>query len=204
MRNECESKLRLLETAQGLLWRSSYGAVSVDDICQAADVRKGSFYHFFKSKAELAAASLDAGWEETRLHFDKIFSPQDPPLERIEAYFDYVIEGQAALKKKHGHVLGCCYGSIGSELSTQDDHIRTKVMEMSERKCRYLESAIRDAQREKLISSTDDPADLARDLYAFMSGRIQQAKIENSLAPLARIKEGALRLLGARPVSAAV
>jgi TetR/AcrR family transcriptional repressor of nem operon len=204
MRGECDSKLRLLETAQDLLWRSSYGSVSVDDICQAADVRKGSFYHFFKSKAELAAASLDSTWEEMRAQYDQIFSPQNPPLERIEKYFDYVIEGQCRLKKKHGHVLGCCYGSIGSELSTQDDHIRQKVMDMTERKCRYLESAIRDAQREKLIASEDDPAELARDLYAFMSGRIQQAKIENSLVPLDRVKEGAFRLLGAAAAPATV
>ena len=37
----------------------SYQAVGVDELCQAADVRKGSFYHYFSSKSELAKAVID-------------------------------------------------------------------------------------------------------------------------------------------------
>ena len=50
MKPESESKRKLLEAAIDLIWKSSYGAVSVDDICAKAGVNKGSFYYAFKSK----------------------------------------------------------------------------------------------------------------------------------------------------------
>ncbi|MCW2286501.1 AcrR family transcriptional regulator, partial [Rhodoblastus acidophilus] len=61
-----ETKRRLIAAALELIWRSSYGSVSVDDICKAADVRKGSFYHFFPSKADLAVAAMDHADKELR------------------------------------------------------------------------------------------------------------------------------------------
>lgn len=42
-RSPTKTKTRLLETANELIWKSSYGSVSVDDICTASGVNKGSF-----------------------------------------------------------------------------------------------------------------------------------------------------------------
>ena len=42
-------KERLTEAALDLIWHNSYGATSVDAICERAGAAKGSFYYFFKS-----------------------------------------------------------------------------------------------------------------------------------------------------------
>ena len=57
-----DMKERLTEAAMGLIWENSYGATSVDAICERAGAKKGSFYYFFKSKSELAAAALEGDW----------------------------------------------------------------------------------------------------------------------------------------------
>ena len=44
-------KARLTEAAMDLIWHNSYGATSVDAICERAGAKKGSFYYFFKSKS---------------------------------------------------------------------------------------------------------------------------------------------------------
>ena len=49
---------RLKDAAIALMWEESYGAVTIDDICRRADVKKGSFYYFFDSKADLAATAF--------------------------------------------------------------------------------------------------------------------------------------------------
>src|SRR5271157_5410933 len=91
----CDSKLRLLETAHGLIWRQSYGSVGVDQICEQSRVKKGSFYHFFRSKSELAVAAYEYYWEQrSRLTLDGIFSAQTPPLERLDAYFENIRRNQ--------------------------------------------------------------------------------------------------------------
>src|SRR3954463_9547729 len=95
-----DAKEKLMDAAQSLIWESSYGTTSVDDICAKADVRKGSFYHFFKSKAELEVAALEADWRGKQQRYNEIFSPTVPPLERLAHFFDFVYEKQGALQKE--------------------------------------------------------------------------------------------------------
>src|SRR5262245_2858851 len=78
-----DARPRLLDATIELVWRESYGAVSVDAICERAGVKKGSFYHFFDSKSALVAEALTHHWETLRPSYDQIFSPTVAPLERL-------------------------------------------------------------------------------------------------------------------------
>ena len=66
-----DAKDRLLDAAIKLVWRNSYGAVSVEDICHEAGVKKGSFYHFFPGKNELVAAAFRQYWVDLRPELDE-------------------------------------------------------------------------------------------------------------------------------------
>src|ERR1700759_3609440 len=88
-----DMKDRLTDAAVELMWENSYGTTSVDSICERAGAKKGSFYYFFKSKSELAAAALAAEWAKKRVQMDADFSPRGPPLERFERYFASVHDG---------------------------------------------------------------------------------------------------------------
>src|ERR1700740_3293302 len=136
-----DMKQRLTDAAMDLIWENSYGTTSVDAICERAGAKKGSFYYFFKSKSELAAAALEAEWDKRKLDMDKLFSPTVPPVERFERYFDYVHDHQAERQKKCGSVLGCPLLSLGSEVSTQDQVLRDKVDQLLDRKISYFVSA---------------------------------------------------------------
>src|SRR5277367_1687751 len=89
---------RLLQVAFELIWQQSYGSVSVDDICDRAKVKKGSFYYFFPSKSDLAVAAYEEHWQQKRPVYDQTFSSQVPPLERIENYCRQMYEGQKERK----------------------------------------------------------------------------------------------------------
>src|SRR5580693_9529962 len=84
MKKKSETKEKLLQVGFDLIWDSSYGSVSVDDICKRAGINKGSFYHFFPSKADLVVEAYEEHWKEKRPMMDRIFSPQSPPLERLQ------------------------------------------------------------------------------------------------------------------------
>jgi len=146
-----------------LMWRNSYGTTSVDAICDKAGAKKGSFYYFFKSKSELAAAALEADWNKKKAEMDTIFSPTVPPLERLDRYFDFVHDRLAELQKKCGSILGCPFVSVGSEVSTQDQIVRETIDRIMDRKMSYFISAVRDATAQGLID-TPDPAAKARAL----------------------------------------
>src|SRR5688572_30426488 len=188
---------RLMHAATELIWENSYGATSVDDICKAAGVKKGSFYHFFKSKSELAIAALEADWKKKRPTLDEIFSPTIPPLERLANYFDFVAQRQEAARCECGSVLGCPVFSLGCEISTQDREISAKIREILDRHVKYFESAIRDAHAQGEIVAPD-PQTRAKMLFAFFQGTMVQARIRNEPRLLQELKSGALEFLGAR------
>ena len=192
----CDSKLRLLQTAHQLIWRQSYGSVGVDQICEQSRVKKGSFYHFFRSKSELTVAAYEFHWEQVRLVLDRIFSTQIPPMERLEAYFAHIRRNQTEHLEKNGRVLGCPFASLGSELSTQDEAIRLMAQQISARKRDYLESTLSDAMETGDLPM-QDPKLLAQELHFFIVGLIQEAKISNDLAVLDRMESGAYRIIGA-------
>jgi TetR/AcrR family transcriptional repressor of nem operon len=192
----CDSKLRLLQTAHQLIWRQSYGSVGVDQICEQSRVKKGSFYHFFRSKSELTVAAYEFHWDQVRLVLDRIFSAQIPPMERLEAYFAHIRRNQTEHLEKNGRVLGCPFASLGSELSTQDEAIRLMAQQISARKRDYLESTLSDAMETGDLPM-QDPKLLAQELHFFIVGLIQEAKISNDLAVLDRMESGAYRIIGA-------
>lgn len=191
-----DAKERLLAAALDLIWTTSYGSVSVDDICTKAGVKKGSFYHFFPSKADLALAAYEEHWRLKRPQFDAIFSPQFPPLERLSRWCDSVHQTQRGLFDKYGHVCGCPYANVGAELATQDDRLRCKSEELLNRGLRYLETAIGDAQRAGDVSITDVKS-AAVSVGTCLMGLLFRAKVQNDPGVLRELEPSVMRLLGA-------
>ena len=200
MRRQSDTKQKLLNTAVELIWENSYGSISVDDICSRAGVNKGSFYYAFKSKSELAVAAFENHWNKKRALMDQIFSSQVSPLERLENYCNRIVQDQLEKHAKIGKLCGCPFSSVGSELSTQDESIRKKAHELSERSMKYLAAALRDAAAEGTLE-VKDPVELAREVFCYTAGLIMQAKIENNPAVLKCMKKGVFRLLGAKPLA---
>jgi TetR/AcrR family transcriptional regulator, transcriptional repressor for nem operon len=192
---QCDSKVRLLQTAHELIWSQSYGSVGVDQICEKSGVKKGSFYHFFRSKSELTVAAYEYHWEQVRANFDRIFSAQSSPLTRLDNYFAHLYDSQREKLAKFGSLLGCPFMSLGCELSTQDENIRRMAQQIADRKCRYLEATLRDAMETGDIPKSD-PKQLAQELNSYIAGIVQEAKIANDLRVLERVKPCAYRLLG--------
>jgi TetR/AcrR family transcriptional repressor of nem operon len=85
-----QSKTRLLDATIKVVRTKGYNATRVEDVCAEAGVTKGSFFHHFKSKDDLALAAL-AHWKSTTSdvfqHADYHLPPD--PLDRVLAYVDF-------------------------------------------------------------------------------------------------------------------
>lgn len=192
-----DMKERLMQAAMDLMWQNNYGAASVDAICERAGAKKGSFYHFFKSKSELAAAALEADWNKKKAEMDSMFSPTVPPLDRFDRYFDFVCDRLANLQKKCGSILGCPFVSVGSEVSTQDQIVRETIDRIMDGKLNYFISAVRDAAAQGVIDATD-PVAKAKALFSCYQGTLAQARIQNDIELLRQFKEVAKQVIGVR------
>ena len=89
---EHDSKTRLLDAALHVIRAKGYSATRVEDICEAASLTKGSFFHHFKSKQDLALAAADYWSARTSALFaasayhDVATLPD--PVDRLLAYID--------------------------------------------------------------------------------------------------------------------
>ena len=190
-----ETRQKLLETALDLIWENNYDCVGIVQICTQAGVTKGAFYHYFKSKSDLAAAALEARWLNVRNSFDRAFSPQNASLERVDYYSELIISMQAAKHAQTGRVLGCPFISTGQ--STSEDKLRSISVEITERMNKYFTSLVADAQREGIVDKRLNPIDIARYMYVFVQGVLTIGRVKNDLESVKTdLKPGLLRILG--------
>src|SRR2546421_916859 len=199
-----DAKEKLMEAVKELIWTGSYGTTTIDQICDKAGVKRGSFYYFFDSKAELAEEALAEDWERRRPGLDAIFSPTIPPLERLERYCEFSYQFQKEIQAKFGCVLGCPLFSVGAEVSTHEAGLQKKIEGILEYKKRYLESTIRDAHAAGLVHAPDAAAK-ARVLFSYYQGLVTEARIRNDLELLRGAIQGTYELLGVKekePVAA--
>jgi len=198
-----DAKERLMEAVRELIWTGSYGSTTIDQICEKAGVKKGSFYYFFDSKADLAVQAIDEDWQNIRQNLDSLFSPTVPPLERLRSYCDFGYRFQCEIRAKHGCVLGCPLYSVGAEVSTEEDRLQKKIQEMLEYKRKYIESAIRDAHAAGLIHAPDAAAK-SRAVFAYYQGLLTQARIEDNVELLREAVRGMFDMLGVKQSEPAV
>lgn len=196
MGRSSQAKQKLLEATLELIWTKSYCAVGVDAICAQAQVKKGSFYHYFTSKAELAAAAVENHWQRYKPKLEAIFNSPQPPLARLDAYFAQVHQYQWQRQQKGGHVCGCPYMDLGAEAATLEPAILQRVQDILQEYYGFFAATVQEAQEHGDIQVADAEA-AARWLFAYFEGMLTQARIYNDPDWLQDLSQGARQLLGA-------
>ena len=88
------SRERLLDAADALMYDRGYEAVSVAYLCAAADARKDNLW---PSKRDLALVMLGLAWERNcKRLFDPIFNNDDMVIEKFLNYGEFLANGFTA------------------------------------------------------------------------------------------------------------
>jgi TetR/AcrR family transcriptional regulator, transcriptional repressor for nem operon len=84
------ARQKLLDAALSLIRAKGYEATTVDDLCAAAGVTKGAFFHHFVSKEALAVAAAEHWSETTGAFFAAApYHGHADPLQRVLGYIDF-------------------------------------------------------------------------------------------------------------------
>jgi TetR/AcrR family transcriptional regulator, transcriptional repressor for nem operon len=137
------TRTSLLEAALKVIRSKGYSATTVDDICAAASVTKGSFFHHFASKEELAIEATRYWNDMTGALFANApYQQVQDPRERILAYIDFrsqIVQGDLA-------DVTCLLGTMVQETFDSHPAIRAACREGIEGHARTLVPMIAQAK----------------------------------------------------------
>jgi TetR/AcrR family transcriptional repressor of nem operon len=179
MKPAANTRARILSTARELFHGRSYADVGIKEICEIAKVQKGSFYHFFPSKQDLAMAVIDDMADDWAHGFvAEAFDRNLPPLERLDYMVDAAYFWQKAAKDLEGRMPGCLFGNLALEVSTRDEVLRAKLNAVFEKASSRFHETLEEAVELGLIPPLDTAA-TAQAMLAFLEGVILLAKTRN-------------------------
>ncbi|MEU3132960.1 TetR/AcrR family transcriptional regulator [Streptomyces sp. NPDC007027] len=175
---------RLLDATGELMQHRGYSSLGVAEICAAAEVKKGSFYHFFTSKQDLTLQAVNAYWEGQRGAWALALDGPDPALVRLRRLLEGMAQVQRHRKETCGTVDGCLLGNLTLELSTQEPDVRARLEEIFDEQTALIGAVLGQAADEGGIPRKHAEQSVARAVIAHLEGLVLFAKLKNDPAVL--------------------
>lgn len=198
-----ESKTKLLNAALHVIRAKGYTATRIEDICEAAALTKGSFFHHFKSKEELALAAAEH-WNTVTggLFASASYRTLPDPLDRLLAYVDLrkaILQGELS-------DFTCLVGTMVQEVYETHPSIREACDKSISQHAATVEADIAEAMRKYNIVADWTAESLALYTQATIQGAYILAKAKGGPAIAAACIDHLhryLKLLFNRPPSTA-
>jgi TetR/AcrR family transcriptional repressor of nem operon len=173
------SRERLLDAAITLIRTKGYTAMRVEDVCEATGLTKGSFFHHFASKEDLALAAA----ERFAARADGLFEgapyhAHADPLQRLLGYVDF---RQAAMRGELASFT-CLFGMLAQETYRTHPQLSEAAGRYIEEHAATLEDDIAAAKRARAPSAPWNPHGLALFTQAVIQGAFVLAKSQHDPA----------------------
>jgi len=166
MKDGNATRIKLLEAARDVIRAKGYAATTVDDICSAAGVTKGSFFHHFANKEQLGIAAAERfGAMAEELFACAPYSKLADPLDRVLGYVDFrvsLLQGDIAQ-------FTCLLGTLAQEVYATHPGIRAAC---DQGLSTHVEQLERDIEAAKALYAPD-AAWSAKSLGYFMQSVLQ-------------------------------
>lgn len=170
------ARARLLDAAVDVIRTKGYNATTVDDLCVAAGVTKGAFFHHFDSKDALGVAAAEH-WSLTTgdLFADAAYHQASKPADRVLGYVELrrslIVGGPASYT--------CLVGTMTQETFATHPLIRDACHSSIFDHAATLEADIAGALSRTAISDGVTAASVALHAQAVLQGAFILAKASN-------------------------
>lgn len=175
------TKDRIIEAASKLILFKGYNNTGLKEILEQADVPKGSFYHYFKSKEDLALELLNTYRFMAISVLDKcIEDNKDNPLKSIVCFFQTFHN----MFEEYECRGGCAIGNLGQELSDTEETIRLRTQEVFLEITSKISAQFKKAQEMGLFDIKINTEEYGNFVFNSWEGALLMAKVRKSKQPL--------------------
>jgi len=154
----------------------------VEDICDAAEVTKGSFFHYFESKDQLGQEVLERFCASGEKMHQAFCGEDADPLKRVYNYIDNTIK----MARDPAMSKGCLLGLFSQELCDTSPAIRAACKKGFADWAKSLGEELAKAKAAHAPKASFDPRELAEHLIAVMEGSMIIGKARGDMSVVAR------------------
>lgn len=186
-----DTRQHILDTGNRIIAGKGFSGVGLNEILKAAEVPKGSFYHYFESKEQYGQALLESYFEGYLAGIDALLQAEGRPArERLLSYWQrwLDLQGDSCADRK------CLVVKLSAEVADLSDAMRLTLRDGTDqiiaRIAACLEAGAGDASLPPLEAQST-----ARMLYQLWLGASLLAKLHRNRSPLEEAMQVTLRLL---------
>lgn len=170
-----ETRMRIIRTAADLFHQQGSRATSPDEIIEASGTGKGQFYHYFRSKEGLIHEVLQTYLEEIKTGASRV-SYEIHSWRDLEKWFLAHLE----LQKHYEMTRGCPFGTLGNEVTPNDELVRQDLNLIFEVIKNKLASFFEREKAKGRLAKQADPERMADFCIASIQGAMLVGKIKRS------------------------
>ena len=192
------SRSAILREATQLATVEGIEGLSISRLAQAVGMSKSGLFAHFGSKEELQLATIETASAVFDQQVVEPASLAPTGLERLQQL------AENFLRHVEQSVFpgGCFFASVAAEMDTHPGPVRDLAVQLTDDWLRQLETAIRDAQAEGAVDPTEDAAQLAFELDAYLLLANAQFVASQESTPIERARRALEhRLAAAAPAS---
>ena len=172
----------LLERGIALLWSKGYNATSVNDIVKAAEIPKGSFYFYFKSKEDFAVQAIEKYFnDQFPMTLEVLLDASFSPKQRLLNFYEFRAE---YLKKELKNKMGCMGCNLAAEMAEHNEAIRTVLLCKGNWIKEHITAVIKEAQEQGELNNETKASDLAEFMEDAAKGAMITMKEMDSSYPI--------------------
>lgn len=176
-----DTRQHILDTAQDIIACKGFAAVGLNEILQAANVPKGSFYHYFSSKDVFGQALLESYFSNYMLELEVLQDDAGVSAsQRLLRYLESWLDAQSA-SDADGKCLAV---KLAAEVSDLSEPMRVVLCNGTEQVVARLSNVMREAVVDGSLPADTNAQDMATMLYHLWLGACLRAKITRDRKPL--------------------
>jgi TetR/AcrR family transcriptional repressor of nem operon len=193
MRNaHTDVKQHILDTGRTIILGKGFSAVGLNEILATAQVPKGSFYHYFKSKEAFGEALVESYVADYLTHIDALLQPDGAPAaDRLMRYWHSWISTGASQSAE----CNCLVVKLSGEVSDMSEAMRVALLRGTDRIIERLENCLLEGLADGSLAGDFDAHATALTLYELWLGAALLTKLRRDASALDAAMSATLSLL---------
>lgn len=191
---EHDTREHILATGEQLCLHRGFVGMGLSELLKTAEVPKGSFYHYFRSKEAFGVAMLERYYTAYHQRLTQHFSaPDSNAREKLLAHYQQTLQQFC----QHDQINGCLTVKLSAEVCDLSEDMRIALDRGAAKIIALLAESLAQGVQEGSLRLTHDAVSTANVLYALWLGASLQAKISRSALPLESALDHVKALLSA-------